>query len=158
MKSLTWKLVVPVTVISFCFFTKGWYVLPVDAPDSIMTGFPFPYTCTGWHTSMSLQFFVLELIADVAFYFMVWFVLVYCINRFLIQIKLHNSLTVILISVTAILFSVFVFMASMPENVFKIKRDFDFEILETDYVFIWEEISRPDHFDFDAYHRDKKNR
>ncbi|MEM6768710.1 MAG: hypothetical protein AAF655_27470, partial [Bacteroidota bacterium] len=61
MKQLIWRLVIPLTIISFFLVTKWWFVAVEDAPDSWMYGFPFPYLCEGWHTSLSLQVFLKEL-------------------------------------------------------------------------------------------------
>lgn len=34
MKSLIFKIVIPLTIVSFATFTKWWYASPVDAPDT----------------------------------------------------------------------------------------------------------------------------
>lgn len=62
MKQLTLKLIIPLTVISFAIFTKWWYALPADAPDTMFHGFPFPFVCEGWHSSMTLQFLLQNLL------------------------------------------------------------------------------------------------
>ncbi len=67
-------ILIPVTIISFAVFTKWWFTVPVDAPDTMYWGFPFAFVGEGWHTSMSLQIFVMELIADLIFYFLFWYV------------------------------------------------------------------------------------
>jgi hypothetical protein len=69
-KNLTWKLMLPLTLMSFATFTKWWYVLPVAARDTMMTGFPLPFVCEGWHTSMSLQIFMAEFLINL-FYLLV---------------------------------------------------------------------------------------
>src|SRR5678815_3945633 len=94
MKSLTLKIVVPLTIISFATFTKWWYTLPVDAPDTMFTGFPFPFVCDGWHTSLSLQIFVTEFIADLLTYFLFWFIVIFSVNRFVIKFKIHKAITI----------------------------------------------------------------
>ena len=92
MKQLTWRLILPLTIISFGVFTKWWYVLPVDAPDTMMAGFPLAFVCDGWHTSMSLQIFAFELMFDFLIYFSFWFLLIIFINRYLLRIKIDNML------------------------------------------------------------------
>lgn len=151
MQQLCWKLVVPLTIISFTIFSKWWYVLPVDAPDTMMLGFPVPYVSDGWHTSMSLQIFIVELVIDLLFYFVFWFVLVNRVNRHFIKIVIHNSVTIALVSMATVCVVCLTFVASMPENIFYVKRHFDVEILETGYKFMWEGNTRPENFDFDAY-------
>src|SRR5689334_21419761 len=98
MKQLTWKLVMPLTVMSFAVFTEWWYVLIVDAPDTMMIGFPFPYACDAWYTSLALQIFVSELLIDLLVYFLFWFVIVFCIDRFLIKIKVPRIALILLFS------------------------------------------------------------
>ncbi|GEP52727.1 hypothetical protein FNO01nite_33990 [Flavobacterium noncentrifugens] len=143
MKQLAWKLVLPLTLLSFVVFRKWWYVFPDDAPDSMMAGFPFPYVCDGWFTSMSNQFFVVELTIDLLIYFTFWFLLILTINRFFVKIIIPKYLIVAsLIVSTLILFS-FVLIGSMRENVFDVYRDFDMEIKETGYNFIWQNTERP---------------
>jgi len=74
-KQLTWKLILPLTVISFATCNKWWYVFPVDAPDTMLTGFPFRYVGPDWHTSMSLQIFIMEFAIDILVYFTFWFMI-----------------------------------------------------------------------------------
>ena len=62
-------LILPLSIISLTIFTKWWYILPVDAPDSMMYGFPIPYSCNGWHTSLSYQIFIFEFIVDLLIHF-----------------------------------------------------------------------------------------
>ena len=45
-----------------------WFALPIDGPDKFYWGFPFAFLGEGFHTSMSYQFFILELIADFIIY------------------------------------------------------------------------------------------
>jgi hypothetical protein len=60
LKELIYKRIIPLTIISFLLVTKWWYVLPIDSPHSIMIGFPLAYSCKGWHTSMSEQYFIIN--------------------------------------------------------------------------------------------------
>jgi len=143
MRKLIWKLVLPLTIISFLVFRKWWYVFPVDAPDSMMAGFPLPYVCDGWFTSMSNQFFVTELIIDLLIYFLFWFLLTLSINRFFVKIYVPKVLTIILMTSSILFFSGAVFIVSMSENIFKVKREFDVEVKETGYNFIWQNTQTP---------------
>ena len=148
----------PLTVISFTLFTKWWYVLPVDAPDTMMAGFPMPYVCDGWHTSLSLQIFVVELFVDLAAYFLLWFGLIYVINTFVIQIRLHFIVVITLLFVTGLFIVCLAFIASNRDNLFYLKRPFDIEVLETGYKYIWDGNTRPENFDFEKYEREKKTK
>ncbi|NHM07504.1 hypothetical protein G4D82_09755 [Flavobacterium sp. CYK-4] len=144
MKKLIWKLILPFTIISFVVFRKWWYVFPVDAPDSMMAGFPLPYVCDGWFTSMSNQFFVMELIIDLVVYFLFWSLLIFIINRFFLKIQVPKILMIFLMSISMLIVCCFIFIASMRENIFILKRDFDVEVKETGYNFIWQNTQRPD--------------
>lgn len=122
MKQLSWKLVLPLTILSLTIFTKWWYVLPVDAPDSMMYGFPIPYACDGWHTSLSYQFFIFEFIADFLIHFLFWFFVTVLINRFIIKIKLHKIVTISLLCIAGLFASGLIFIASNSTNIFKNER------------------------------------
>lgn len=143
MKVLTQRLVLPLTIISFTDLTQWWYVLPVDAPDSMMIGFPLAYACDGWHTSMSLQIFILEFLFDLSVYFGFWFVVIICTDRYLKKIRLPRLANIILWLIAALHIAAMVFIASMPENIYKLKRDFDTEILATGFKFGWKHQQRP---------------
>lgn len=153
MKQLTWKLILPLTIISFGTITKWWYTLPVDAPDTLYSGFPFPFVGDGWHTSMSLQIFVIELIADILIYFLIWFAIVFCINKYLTKIKTYKIVTIGLWTISGIIIIGASYIASFPENIFHFKRPYDMEIMETGYKFLWQHTERPDYY---KYHPEKK--
>jgi hypothetical protein len=71
MKKQIVQLTLALTSISMYSVTKWWYTLPVDGPDKLYWGFPLAFMGEGFHTSMSLQFFVLEFLADFLVYFTV---------------------------------------------------------------------------------------
>jgi hypothetical protein len=132
------------TIVSFGTFTKWWYVLPVDAPDTMMVGFPFAFAADGWATSLSLQIFMLELVVDFLIYFLFWFLIIMLIDRFIIRIKIVRILTGVLWIFSTILFSFAVWIASFPEQDFEKKRDWDMRVLETGYKLTWTYQDRPD--------------
>lgn len=144
LKELIYKRIIPLTIISFLLVTKWWYVLPIDAPHSIMIGFPLAYSCEGWHTSMSEQYFIMEFLIDLLFYFIIWFVLIYLIDRFIIKRKLNKIGTILLFGVSGIFLILSIFIVSNPDNIFYLKRDFETETIETQPKFIWEHIIRPE--------------
>ncbi len=141
-KELTYKRIIPLTIISFIVITKWWYVLPIDAPHSIMTGFPLAYSCEGWHTSMSEQYFIMEFFIDILFYFIIWFSLIYLIHRYLIKKKLNRIITIVLISLSGIFLLLSILIVSNPDNLFYLKREFETETIETQPKFIWKHIIR----------------
>lgn len=143
MKQLIVKLILPWTIISFVSITKWWYATPVDAPNTIYLGFPFPFVGEGWHTSMSLQFFILELLADFLVYFLFWFLMMYCINNYVLAIRTHKLVTIGLWSIAGLLLLGASYIASFPEHLFHFKRHYDLEIRATGYTFTWEHVKRP---------------
>ena len=112
MKTLSLRLVLPLTIISFAFITKWWYALPEDAPDTVYTGFPLVCSGTAWHTSGAFQIFVTEFFTDFLFYFLVWFILTYCINRFWFSIKPPRLVTIIVWSLSILIIVFYSWLAS----------------------------------------------
>jgi len=148
MKRLIVKLVLPLTIFSFIIINKWWYVLVIDGADEIMYGFPLIYTCRGFGTSMSHQFFILEFLLDLLTYFLFWFIFVYLVDRFLFTIKMHKILSISLMTTSGILIGFVVYFASSQEIFFLLKRDFEIEKMETGYNFIWQEQVWPDYHDY----------
>ncbi|POY37154.1 hypothetical protein C3K47_08845 [Solitalea longa] len=135
-------------MISFATFTKWWYALPFDAPDSLFTGFPLAYACPGWHTSMSLQIFAIEFIIDLLTYFVFGFVLVFCIDHFLLKIKTFKWVTIGLWSGSGFFIAFGILLTTNPDNIFYIKRSFDKKVFETGYKFIGQKIDQPDYYNY----------
>ncbi|WP_075344611.1 hypothetical protein [Tenacibaculum agarivorans] len=148
MKSLILKLVVPLTIITFSMFTKWWYVLPVDAPDTMMSGFPLIWISQGWHTSMSLQIFLKELLINLFIYFSVILIITYLIHKYVVQIQIPKLVTLVLTILTGIICTGAILIGTMPEHVYKSKRDFEIEVLTTGYKFIWQTQERPKYEDY----------
>jgi len=143
MKPLTFKLILPLTIISFVTLTKWWYASPVDAPDTMFTGFPFPYVCAGWHTSLSLQIFIMEFLADLLIYFLFWFAFVYYLNRYVIKIKTYKLVTIGLWTLSGLIIAFMTLLAANPDNLYYVKRPFQIELLETGIDFGWNPVERP---------------
>lgn len=138
MKQLIWKVVLPLTIISFFFWTKWWYVSVDDAPNILMFGFPLIYLGEGWHTSMSLQIFIIEFFIDFFVYFLFWMLIVFCVNNYLIKIKLPKLITVLLISISVLIVLFSLWIASMPEHIYKLKRDFEIDkIIDSGNSFLY---------------------
>lgn len=138
MKQLTFKLILPLSVILFATLTKWWYALPVDAPGTFLTGFPFPFVCNGWHTSMSLQIFVTEFFVDFFTYFLIWFLILFCIHRFWRNINPTKWVTIALWVIAGPIIIGASFNAANPDNLVYLKRPFDMEVKKTGYTFVWE--------------------
>ncbi|MEW5677237.1 hypothetical protein ABGT15_13060 [Flavobacterium enshiense] len=135
MKNLDFKNAISLTLISFIAITKQWNVLPVDAPESEMYGFPFPYSCTGWHTSMSRQFFILEFFIDILCYYIFWLVILLCLKKLHVKLFANKMIKYSLITLSGILVLISLLLVFVFENVFDLYRDFDFTVLETNIKF-----------------------
>jgi hypothetical protein len=152
MKPLILKLIIPLTILSFTTITKWWYVDIADAADDILIGFPLVYTCPCWHTSLCSQIFVMEFFIDILCYFLVWFAIVFCINRYLTKIKLFKSITITLYSLTLLITIASTLLVFNTDYVFQVKRDFNMKVLETGYQFTWQNTAQPD---YPKYHLKK---
>ena len=142
------KLALPFSFILFGTVTKWWFTIPTDAVDTMMWGFPLPFMCEGWHTSMSRQFFLLEGIFDFVFYYVLCLVLLHFLqgrrNLFIKQPILKR-----IIWGTAIIFLLLEGLLVYTSNsIFYISRPFEMRILDTGSVFLWESAQRPDITDF----------
>jgi hypothetical protein len=141
-------MVFPLTVISFGIFTKWWYALPIDAPDTMFIGFPLAYRCPGWHTSLSLQIFVIEFLIDFLFYLSIWFAVIFCIDRFLTKVRPSKSITISLWTVSGLFIAFGALFAINRDNIYYVMRPFDMKVLETGYEFIWQYTERPDYYKY----------
>ncbi|MEM7102792.1 MAG: hypothetical protein AAF502_06610 [Bacteroidota bacterium] len=149
MKKLTSQLVLPLTIISFSLFTKWWFVIPVDAPELLMKGFPLPYICPGWHTSLSLQIFLGEFLVDLLVYFSFWWVIVCLFDRVIRKIKVHKAVKATLMVISILILTLEILIISNPDNKFYLTRDFGIEILDTGYQFNLNPPERPVLGDYD---------
>ena len=148
MLKLAFRCTLPLTVLAFGVFTKWWYALPVDAPDSLLVGFPWPYVCEGWHTSMSLQLFLMEGTADFLVYFLTISLLISIFERLGITFHRNRSTTIILWSTAGLLITYAIILVSISNTIHYVKRPFDMKVLETGYRFIWQQTERPDYNKF----------
>lgn len=69
--------------------------------------------------------------------------MLFLINQFLIKIKISKLLTIISYGVVSIILLMAIWIGSMEEHIYYPKKDFDIEILDTGYKFIWENQERP---------------
>lgn len=144
LKQLIWKLILPLTIVSFTTFTKWWYVLPVDAPDTMMIGFPFAFVADGWFTSMSLQIFLVEFTIDLAIYFLFWFILTFMIRHFSGKKNISKVLTrtVCTLAILTTLFWSAIFI--ITEKHMALTRTWDMQVLTTGFKITYTPMERPD--------------
>lgn len=144
MKQLIIKLAAALSLISMFLLTKWWYAVPVDGPDKLYWGFPFAFMGEGFHTSMSYQLFLIEFIANFAVYFTFWIILYLSVNKWLPNIKLHSLIFKIIWSLALLLCIGFGGLISISNPVFHSKRPYNWKVIETGAVFIWQNTPRPD--------------
>lgn len=135
MKKLIWQLVLPLTILSFLFVTKSWYVYVVDGPDKYMRGFPLICESQGFHTSMSTILFVKEFFFNLLSYFLFWFVIVFLFNRFLLKIKIPKVVYRLMIFLSILALALYASILTLGDVEFKLSRDFDVEVKSTSITF-----------------------
>lgn len=124
--------------------TKWWFALPVDGPDKIYWGFPFAFMGEGFHTSMSFQFFLTEFILDFGVYLSFWLVLFFLVSLCVHKINIPKITVKIVWFLSLILIAIFSMMLSFSNPVFKAKRDYNWHLMKTGTVFLWQTTPRPD--------------
>jgi hypothetical protein len=143
MKQLTVRYTLPLTFISFALFNKWWYALPFDARETFYYGFPFPFVGEGWHTSLSLQIFILEFFIDFITYFLFLFSLIFFIHYYLKKINPNKILSTVLWVMASLIICVAVLIAIDSNHIYYFKRPYDMQILESGYKFIWMPTEQP---------------
>jgi len=134
MKKLTLNLVLPFTVILFLTVSRGICAQIEDAPNSGLDGFPLPYTCPNWGSSMALQFFVVEFIFDLLVYFALVYLIVYLIDRLVYPIKPYKAISITLYVLASIFLCLAVLMYSQ-DTTFYLHRDFDIKVIRSGLSF-----------------------
>lgn len=141
-RKLILTIILPLTIILFGTITKWRYVYVEDGPDDFLYGFPLTSICSGWHTSMSLQLFVSELIFDFIIYFLLCSTIIFMIDRFIKPIIIHKFLKFGLYGLATITILLYGIVFANPDNIFKLKRDFKYQEIRNGYKFIWQQDKR----------------
>ena len=136
MRQLLYTLILPLTLILFGTVTKWWSVSLVDAPDDVMLGFSLPYVCSGWHTSLSLQIFILESGVDMVTYYLFTWTIIFMVNRFVTTIIVSKLTVIILYGIAAVFVFFFAVIALNPDNIFYWRNPLQFNVMETGIRFI----------------------
>jgi hypothetical protein len=139
---LIFTLSLPLAIILFGTITKWQYVYVEDGPDDFLYGFPLAYTCSGWHTSMSSKFFVTELLFDFFIYF------VFCLTIVIILDRLFKPFS----NIKILKFGLYLFASITllvnglsflnPDNIFEMKRNFNYKEIKSGYKFVWQKDKR----------------
>ena len=135
-------LVLPLTIILFGTITKWRYVYVEDGPDDFLYGFPLTFICTGWHTSMSLQIFISELLFDFFVYFIFTLTIVTSIDKFIKPIVVRKYFKFGLYGLATLILLLYGLLFSNPDNIFEIKKDFKYKEVRNGYKFVWQQDKR----------------
>ena len=141
-RKLILTLILPLTIILFGTITKWRYVYVEDGPDDFLYGFPLTFICSGWHTSLSLQVFVLELLFDFFVYFIFCLTIVTLTDKFIKRIQVTKYLKFGLYGLATLTLLLYGVVFSNPDNLFKMKREFKYKEIRNGYKFIWQQDKR----------------
>lgn len=134
MKKIIFRLTLPFTLISFGIITKWSFGIVIDGTDEFLYGFPLIYKCKGFHTSLSTQYFLTEMLINLLVYFAIWLVITWCINQ-VWKINIPKLISKIFWIGFGILFLGFLYLSNELNDLYKIKRDFDVKIYDSGITF-----------------------
>ncbi|RFZ92436.1 hypothetical protein D0C36_13490 [Mucilaginibacter conchicola] len=138
MKQIIVKFVIPLAVICFSVVTMRTTAFVDDIGSVGFTGFPFLYTCKGFHTSMSDQFFLIPLFIDFIVYLLFWLVIFLFLKKITDLNKAPMFLSGILIILATLVFTMNILLASSRDNMFMLKRDFEIKVTHRSlYIVPW---------------------
>lgn len=132
-------IVLPLTIILFGTITKWRYVTVEDGPNDFLYGFPYASMCRGWHTSLSMQIFVSELLINFLVYFAFCLAVIVLVDKYLKPLIIKKIWQIGLYSFAIIILALYGYLFSNPNNVFLIKRDFNYKEIQSGYKFIWQQ-------------------
>ncbi|WP_412986499.1 hypothetical protein [Pontimicrobium sp. IMCC45349] len=127
----TFSSVLPLTIISFIVFTKWWYGLVIDGKDVVFYGFPFIYKCEGFHTSLSTQYFLFEMLTNFLCYFIFWLIVVSVLIR---KINIPKLISKVFWVGFGVLFLGFIYLSNDLDDRYLIMRDFDVKIFDSGFT------------------------
>ncbi|GGZ64808.1 hypothetical protein [Mesonia mobilis] len=130
MRKLIFRLTLPLTLILFGIITKWSFGIVIDGTDEFFYGFPLIYKCDGFHTSLSTQYFLTEMVIDFPIYFAFSFIITWTINRFW-KINIPKLISKIFWIGFGILFLGFLYLSNNLDDQYKLKRSFDVKIFDS---------------------------
>lgn len=133
MKSVIFRFTLPLTIITFLLLTKWWYGIAIDAKDVFFYGFPFIHKCEGFHTSMSTQYFLVEMVVNFLIYFATWLLITSILYKF-IKFKIPKLMSNIFWICFGVLFSLMFYLSFEFDDRYLIKRDFKVEIFDSGFT------------------------
>ena len=130
MKKIIFRLTLPLTLISFGIITKWSYGIVIDGTNEFLYGFPLIYKCDGFHTSLSTQYFLTEMIVNLLIYFSFWLTITLILNR-IWKINIPKLISKIFWIGYAVLFLGFIYLSNDLDDRYLTKRDFEVKIFDS---------------------------
>ena len=127
MRQLIFRFTLPLTLLSFALITKWWYGIVIEAKDVFFYGFPLIHKCEGFHTSLSTQYFLFEMLLNLLTYFTISLVITLIINRFW-KIRVATLAAVVFWVGFGIFMSGVIYMSNEMDDRFLMKRDFQVKV------------------------------
>ncbi|RJE75232.1 hypothetical protein BGP76_19220 [Reichenbachiella sp. MSK19-1] len=135
MKELTWKLIIPLTILSFPTFTLDWNIKTSEGFNYVLSGFPLPFHEDCLHTSLCSQVYILPFLANFLIIFFAWYLLIFAVNR-LTNLTMNNWLTGLLLSLSGLTAILAVYWAiASPDDIYSLTRPIDFKVIDTSFRF-----------------------
>jgi hypothetical protein len=130
MKKLIFQLTIPLTLISFGIITKWSYGIVIDGTNEFFYGFPLIYKCDGFHTSLSTQYFLTEMIVNMLTYFAFWLIITLILNQ-IWKINISRRISKIFWFGYSVLFLEFIYFSNNLDDQYSTKRDFKVKIFDS---------------------------
>ena len=160
MKKIIWQLVIPITVIIFASIDRWTYALVIDAPSTVLNGFPFISSAEAWHTSMATQIFIFEFLSNLFIFFTVIFLIIYSAYRVFKMTQVNKWIYIPLWVFTIPLIILAPVGVLMFDDIIFTHRDFKIEILDQKYYLSWTGYKRPkleDYIKTQKHYKKSKN-
>ncbi|CAM1371791.1 hypothetical protein [Tenacibaculum xiamenense] len=130
MNKLVFRVILPISIILFGTISQWRYGLVLDGTYEFFVGFPFIQQCRGFHTSLSTQYFVMEMLLNFLAYFFITLVFCLFIRKFYrieISKKISNSFWIGF----GVFLLFFMYLSLEMQDHFLIKRNFKVKITNT---------------------------
>lgn len=132
------KVMFLISFLTFGWFTKWRYGLVIDATDEFVIGFPLGYKCRGFHTSLSTQYFVLELLANFLVHTALVSTMILLIDRWFFRIHIPKILSYFLWGIVLVYNVLFIYASNGLDDRWKWRRDFDFIEIDAGYKLFYQ--------------------
>ena len=135
MKNLIIRFTLPITILSFVLITKWWYGADLDVKDAFFYGFPMIYKCEGFHTSMSTQYFVLELAVNFIAYFCICLIISLILFK-IRQFTVPKKISLVFWIGFVVVFTATLYLSYEMKDVYPVSRDFQVKIFDSGFSFL----------------------